>query len=148
MMAFQPWFERFFLMSQHANSEQRRYQRFRALKDDKPCIDVCIGQMRVHVLDLSLDGFSIASDDVAPEQEIEFVMRLIDGFGDKIRGRARCMNAGSMLNPPTYGFQFTELSADDARTLQEWLTVIVICAASVRLSAREAEAIVKGPSLI
>lgn len=135
-------------MSQHANSEQRRYQRFSALKDGKPCIDVCIGQIRVHVQDLSLDGFSVASDGVAPEQEFEFVMRLIDGFGDKIRGRARCMNASSTPTPRAYGFQFTELSADDARTLQEWLTVIVICAASVRLSPREAEAIVKGPSLI
>ena len=40
------------------------------------------------------------------------------------------------------------LSEAEQKTLQEWLTVIVICGASVRLTPHEAEAIVKGPSLI
>ena len=129
-------------------SERRQRQRFAARRDGKSCINVQIGSDRQPVIDLSLDGFSIPAGMLAPEHEFDFEMRLIDGFGDKVRGHARVMNTIPGAHGAQTGCRILSLEADGARTLQEWLTVIVICGASVRLSPADAEAIVKGPSLI
>jgi hypothetical protein len=132
------------MTSSPSNPDRRQCQRFAALRDGKPCIDISLNGLRLPLIDLSLDGFSLPASAELPEGEFDFVMRLIDGFGDKVSGRARLVNQPGDLQ----GCQFSTLSESAARTLQEWLTVIVICSASVRLSSQEAEAIVKGPSII
>jgi hypothetical protein len=124
--------------------ERRQRQRFAAIRDGKPCIEVLIGEKRIPLIDLSLDGFGVPSNEECPAGEFDFVMRLIDGFGDKVKGRAMAMNQA----PGQTGCRFISLDAGNEKILLEWLTVIVICGASVRLTPADAEAIVKGRSLI
>lgn len=131
-----------------ATGERRQRQRFAALRDGKPCIEIILDGQRLPLTDLSLDGFSLSARFPLPEGEFDFSLRLIDGFGDKITGCAQVMNrVGDAAHGQT-GCRFVSLSPGGEQTLQEWLVVIVICSASVRLSSREAEAIVQGPSLI
>ena len=133
----------------NAYTERRQRQRFAAQRDGKTCVSVSInGGTSLPIIDLSLDGFSIPAEAITSNREFDFEMRLIDGFGDKVRGRARAMNTVPGQTGPQAGCSILTLTDGDGQTLQEWLTVIVICGASVRLSPQDAEAIVKGPSLI
>lgn len=129
-------------------AERRQRQRFAALRDGKSCISIKVGEQQLPVLDLSVDGFSLPADALPIGHEFDFTMRLIDGFGDKVHGRAQAVNQVGSTSSGQLGCKITLISEKDAKNLQEWLTVIVICGASVRLSPHEAEAIVKGPSLI
>lgn len=133
------------MSTQDDYQERRKRQRFAARRDGKPCISIRIGEQQIALNDLSIDGFSIPHNDAIPLNEpFDFEMRLIDGFGDRIRARAVAVNEVNEI----LGCQFLDLDAAQQRTLEEWLTVIVICGASVRLTPADAEAIVKGPSLI
>jgi hypothetical protein len=129
-------------------AERRQRQRFAAKRDGKACIDILINGQRLPVIDLSIDGFSIPADNALELATFDFEMCLIDGFGDKVRGRAEAVNQIGDAATGQIGCRFLTLSEKDSKTLQEWLTVIVICGASVRLTPDDAEAIVKGPSLI
>lgn len=124
--------------------ERRQRQRFAAIRDGKPCIEVVINERRLALIDLSLDGFGVPANTDCPEGEFEFVMRLIDGFGDKVKGRAVAVNQAAGQT----GCRFVDLDEASEKILQEWLTVIVICGASVRLTPADATAIVTGPSLV
>lgn len=129
-------------------TERRQRQRFAALRDGKPCITLHVDGQSVTLIDLSIDGFSIPAGIIPPETTFDFEMRLIDGFGDKVRGSAKAVNQIGTEAGGQTGCQIVAMADGDAQNLQEWLTVIVICGASVRLTPADAEAIVKGPSLI
>jgi hypothetical protein len=129
-------------------SERRQHQRFPAIRDGKPCIDIEINGTRQELIDLSVDGFSIPACSLEPDSSFDFIMRLIDGFGDKVRGRAQVVNELGGPENKQIGCCFVSLDERSEKILHEWLTVIVICGASVRLTPEDAEAIVKGPSLI
>lgn len=131
-----------------APAERRQRQRFAALRDGRPCIEISVAGERCTLIDLSLDGFSLPASFKLPAGEFDFVMRLIDGFGDKVSGRACLMNQTGDAARGQSGCRISSLAPGGDKTLHEWLVVIVICSASVRLSSREAEAIVQGPSLI
>ena len=136
-------------MSSHKNyAERRQRQRFAAMRDGKACIRIKIDGQDLNVIDLSIDGFSIAASAAIAESEFDFEMRLVDGFGDKVRGRAKAVNQIGEADTAQIGCRFVALLEQGEKTLQEWLTVIVICGASVRLTPADAESIVKGPSLI
>lgn len=124
--------------------ERRQRQRFAAVRDGKACIELLAEGRNLTLVDLSLDGFGVPADPGCPEGEFEFTLRLIDGFGDKVKGRAMAVSK----TPGQVGCRIVAFEAGSDKVLQEWLTVIVICGASVRLSPADAEAIVKGPSLI
>jgi len=128
--------------------ERRQRQRFAALRDGKPAISLQTGDQRTYLIDLSIDGFSIQAGIVEMETEFDFELRLVDGFGDKVRGRAKAVNQLGDTTDGQTGCRFVSLEDGGEKMLQEWLTVIVICGASVRLTPADAEAIVKGPSLI
>lgn len=128
--------------------ERRQRQRFAAQRDGKPAISLQTGDQRTFLIDLSIDGFSIQAGIVEMDTEFDFEMRLVDGFGDKVRGRAKAVNQLGEIPSGQTGCRFLELAEGCEKMLQEWLTVIVICGASVRLTPADAEAIVKGPSLI
>ncbi|KAF7597758.1 MAG: PilZ domain-containing protein [Candidatus Dactylopiibacterium carminicum] len=133
------------MSTQDEYQERRKHQRFAAQRDGKPCIDILVAGKRITLNDLSIDGFSLPPDEALVEGEtFDFEMRLIDGFGDRIRGQAIAVNEVNGL----IGCQFVDLDPAQQRVLEEWLIVIVICGASVRLTPADAEAIVKGPSLI
>lgn len=128
--------------------ERRQRQRFAALRDGKPAISLQTGDQRTYLIDLSIDGFGIQAGIVEMEAEFDFELRLVDGFGDKVRGRAKAVNQLGDVTDGQTGCRFISLEDGGEKILQEWLTVIVICGASVRLTPADAEAIVKGPSLI
>ena len=129
-------------------SERRQRQRFAAQRDGKPCITLHAGDIRLPIIDLSVDGFSLAAGAFEPGAAFDFEMRLVDGFGDKVRGRAQVVNLIGDATTGQIGCRFVSLAEGGEKMLHEWLTVIVICGASVRLTPADAEAIVKGPSLI
>ena len=134
--------------SHHEYAERRQRQRFAAKRDGKPCINILINGLRLPLIDLSIDGFSVPAGNGLALGKFDFEMRLIDGFGDKVQGHAEAVNQIGDSATGQIGCHFLELSEQASKTLQEWLTVIVICGASVRLTPDDAEAIVKGPSLI
>lgn len=124
--------------------ERRTRQRFSALRDGKPYVWLVLDNQRWPLNDLSLDGFSVTSDAPLPVGEaFDFILKLADA-PDKVKGQARAMNAENGLK----GCSFLAVEGDGEARIFEWLTVIVICSAKLRITAREAEAIVKGPSLI
>jgi hypothetical protein len=129
-------------------AERRSHQRFAALRDGKPCITLHVSDQRIEIIDLSVDGFSVAKGTLNTTSSFDFEMRLIDGFGDKVKGRAESVNEIENSDVSTTGCKFLSLADGSEKILHEWLTVIVICGASVRLTPADAEAIVKGPSLI
>lgn len=136
------------MTADNSYQERRQRQRFAALRDGKPAISLHIGDIKTYLIDMSIDGFSIAAGIVETDTEFDFEMRLVDGFGDKVKGRAKAVNKFGPEDAGQTGCQFTTLEESGEKILQEWLTVIVICGASVRLTPADAEAIVKGPSLI
>jgi len=124
--------------------ERRSRQRFPALRDGKPYVWLLLNNERWPLNDLSLDGFSVG-DEVPLHQgaPFDFVLRLVDA-PEKVIGRAQAMNSEGGL----IGCRFLSVEGCGEGLIFEWLTVIVICSAKLRITVKEAEAIVKGPSLI
>ncbi|HEX5127445.1 MAG TPA: PilZ domain-containing protein [Rhodocyclaceae bacterium] len=130
------------------NTERRKRQRFLAQRNGKPYFWVMIDGQRMPLIDLSLEGFSIAAT-APPESDKTFTFELrLEDVPGKVRGQAQTVNFISGEPAGQIGCRFISLESDSAITLHEWLTVHVICAATVRISAKEAESIVSGPSLI
>ena len=135
-------------MTQDKYSERRKRQRFLAVRSGMPCFWILLGDARIPLIDISLSGFSIASTTEPKNKEpFEFVLRL-EGIPDKIKGLAQHLNY--LPGEPTgqVGCGFVSLEGEGAMRLHEWLTVHVIAGASVRITTKEAERIVEGPSLI
>lgn len=124
--------------------ERRSRQRFPALRDGKPYVWLLLGTERWPLCDLSLDGFSVAAETpLVAGAAFDFVLKLSDA-PDKVKGLAQTMNTVGGLT----GCRFVSIEGDGEARIFEWLTVIVICAAKLRITTKEAEAIVRGPSLI
>lgn len=130
-------------------TERRRRQRFLARNSDGSSpFWVAVDDQRLPLNDLSLEGFSISSATPATSPEpFPFELRL-EGIPDKVRGIAEPVNFVPGEPQGLIGCRFVSLEGSGAQRLHEWLTVHVIRSASVRISAKEAEAIVAGPSLI
>lgn len=136
-------------MSADTNSNERRTrQRFAAQRDGKTIFWVELNGHRLPLNDLSLEGFSYASA-IEPEIGMEFAFALrLDGIPDRVRGQARIVNYIPQGESGQVGCRFMSFENDGAYDLHDWLTVHVITSASVRISEKEAKAIVAGPSLI
>lgn len=135
-------------MTQYEYRERRQRQRFLAKRGDATCFWVAFDGKRIPLIDLSLEGFSIAA--AAPpkdNQTFAFELRL-EGIPDKIKGQAQHVNFVPGEPEGQMGFRFASLEGEGAMRLHEWLTIHVIATASVRITAKEAEKIVEGPSLI
>jgi hypothetical protein len=72
----------------------------------------------------------------------------LEGIPDTSRGLAQQMNQGPGEPEGQIGCSFLSFEGEGAVRLHEWLTIHVIANASVRITAKEAEKIVEGPSLI
>jgi hypothetical protein len=124
--------------------ERRARQRFPAVRDGKPYVWLLLGDARWPLSDLSLDGFSVAQETpLKPGDTFEFALKLSDA-PDKVKGVAEAMSTLGGLT----GCRFVSVEGEGEARVFEWLTVIVICAAKLRITAKEAESIVRGPSLI
>ncbi|MCL2658694.1 MAG: PilZ domain-containing protein [Betaproteobacteria bacterium] len=128
--------------------ERRRNQRFIAKRDGETCFWILMDGQRKPLNDLSLSGFGIpgAAEDATP-REFDFELRL-EGIPDKIRGVARIVNHVPNATGGQIGCRFVSFQGDGEENLKEWLTTHVIWSSSVRLSEKEAAAIVSGPSMI
>lgn len=135
-------------MSQHEYKERRQRQRFIAKRGGATFFWVAVDGNRIPLIDLSLEGFSISSAAVPTSTEaFPFELRL-EGIPDKIRGQAQQMNEVPGEPEGQIGCSFLSFEGEGAVRLHEWLTIHVIANASVRITAKEAEKIVEGPSLI
>ena len=135
-------------MSQYEYQERRQRQRFLAKRSGATCFWVAYDGKRIPLIDLSLEGFSIAASQ-APDSDAPFAFELrLEGIPDKIKGQAQHMNFVPGEPEGQIGCRFISLEGEGAMRLHEWLTIHVIASASVRITAKEAEKIVEGPSLI
>jgi hypothetical protein len=128
--------------------ERRKRQRFVAQRDGTTCFWVVMDGQKRPLNDLSLEGFGFPGEASEGERrEFDFELRL-EGIPDKIRGVARVMNHVPGEHGGQIGCRFVSFSGDGEADLKDWLTTHVIWSSSVRLSEKEAAAIVSGPSLI
>lgn len=128
--------------------ERRKRQRFIAQRDGATCFWLVMDGTKHPLNDLSLEGFGFpGTADAATSRDFDFELRL-EGIPDKIRGVARVMNHVPGENGGQIGCRFISFAGDGQEDLKEWLTTHVIWSSSVRLSEKEAAAIVAGPSLV
>ena len=130
------------------HKERRRRQRFVAKRWGSVCFWIVINGQRLPLNDLSLEGFSLPAG-VPPlgSGAFPFVLQ-IDGVPDEVRGMAEGMNFVLGAEGGLFGCRFLSFEGEGAARLHDWLTVHVIATATIRISEKEAAAIVTGPSLI
>ncbi|ENO88250.1 hypothetical protein [Thauera linaloolentis] len=129
-----------------AAGERRGSQRFVARRRGEPCFWVVVGEERIALNDLSAEGFSYPADE--PRESggaFGFVLQR-DGVPDEIRGRAEVANF--LAGAAQTGCRFVSLEDDGAERLRDWLIAHVLMTATVRITEKDAAAIVSGPSLI
>jgi hypothetical protein len=110
------------------------------------CFWIVIDGQRLPLNDLSLEGFSLPAG-VPPlgSGAFPFVLQ-IDGVPDEVRGLAEGMNFVLGAEGGLFGCRFLSFEGEGATRLHDWLTVHVIATATIRISEKEAAAIVTGPS--
>ena len=129
-------------------AERRQRQRFMARRWGDVCFWVDLNGEHLPVNDVSLEGFSVPSMARPPEPKtFPFVLQLA-GIPDRISGMAQMMNFISTDGGGQLGCRFSSFDGEGSERLHDWLTTHVIAMATVRISEKEAAAIVSGPSLI
>jgi len=128
--------------------ERRHHQRFIAQRDGRYCFWIDMNGERYPLLDLSIQGFSVAPSLVPPVGTvIRFTLYRNEGT-DRLSGRAEVKNQVWAAGKWQIGCLFRELSDAALAQLHTWLTSHVLTGASLPLTEEEAEEIVSGPSLI
>ena len=128
-------------------SEHRMHQRFVARLRGEPYFWALIGEDRLALNDLSLKGFSLpASSMLTPGAQFDFVLQR-EGVPDTIRGYAEVANVFGKKDSFA-GCRILRFEGDSEKRLQDWLVIHVILCATVRISEKEAAAIVSGRSLV
>lgn len=131
-----------------AHAERRKRQRFVAKRWGSACFWVLVDGERLPLIDLSLEGFSMPAGAPLQEQRtFPFVLQL-EGIPDEIRGEARTVNFVVGEGGGQIGCCFLSFAGEGEVRLHDWLTVHLISTATLRISEKEAAAIVAGPSLI
>lgn len=129
-------------------AERRSRQRFVASRRGDTCFWALVNGVRRPLNDLSLEGFSLpASADLETGLGFSFVLQR-EGVPDRIEGHARVVNQVGLGQERKAGCRFTEVDEDGVARLKDWLVAHVLASATVRISERDAAAIVSGPSLI
>lgn len=130
-------------------SERRKRQRFVVKRGERSSFWVEIdAEARAHLIDLSLEGFSVAASDPPPvARDFSFVLGL-DGTPERIKGVARIVNYVPAIDGGQIGCRFESFEGEGETYLKDWLIVHVITSATVRITEKDAAAIVDGPSLI
>ena len=73
-------------------AERRRIQRFLAQRRGQPGSGVMIGDERIELRDISVDGFAIAAETPAGGRRAFRLRAAARGVPDRIRGRAQAVN--------------------------------------------------------
>ncbi len=134
--------------SKASDSDERRiHQRFVARLHGEACFWALIFDQRLALNDLSLKGFSLhASPMLVPGTQFDFVLQR-EGVPDTIRGRAEV--ASVFGNKVSFaGCRITQFEGEGEERLRDWLVIHVILNATVRISEKDAAAIVSGRSLV
>lgn len=127
--------------------ERRIHQRFVARLHGEPCFWAQIGEERLPLNDLSLKGFALpAPPALGPGTQFDFVLQRT-GVPDTIRGRAEVASVFGK-DARSAGCRITRFEGDSEERLQDWLVTHVIRSATVRISEKDAAAIVSGHSLV
>ena len=127
------------------DSERRIHQRFVARIQGEPCFWVTLGNRRFPLNDLSLKGMSLTLQGALVEKGAQFGFTLErTGMPDKITGRAEV----AAVFGANAGCRILSLDEENTERLHEWLVTHVIRSATVRISEKDAAAIVAGSSLI
>jgi hypothetical protein len=129
-------------------SERRLHQRFVARRQDEACFWAMVGEQRIALNDLSVRGFSLPATPSYPiGARFGFTLQR-DGVPDLIRGQAEVVNQIGNGTSANIGCRIVDFEGDGAERLQEWLVTHVICSATVRITEKDAAAIVAGRPLI
>ncbi|MDR1423052.1 MAG: PilZ domain-containing protein [Azoarcus sp.] len=124
--------------------ERRIHQRFVARLNGEPCFWALIGPERLPLNDLSLQGLSFPAQS-GFDQGVQFDFTLQrESVPDAVRGHAEV--AG--LFGGFVGCRILRFESDGAERLHEWLVTHVIRCATVRITEKDASAIVAGHSLV
>lgn len=126
-------------------AERRARQRFLGQRRGEACFWMTVGEARVPLVDISLEGFALPPVAGASAEGFDFVMQRSD-VPDRIAGRAVVVGGHGAARP--LGCRFVDLPADDRQKLQDWLVAHVIMSATVRITEKDATAIVTGRSLV
>ncbi|MDR2688749.1 MAG: PilZ domain-containing protein [Azoarcus sp.] len=130
------------------SGERRVHQRFVARRQGEACFWAHIGDARLALNDLSLKGFSVpATSNLVRGMQFDFTLRR-DGVPDAIQGHGEVVNHLGQADAASAGCRIIGFDGDGAERLQEWLVTHVICSATVRISEKDAMAIVSGHSLV
>lgn len=132
------------------SAERRSRQRFVARRRGDACFWVTVDGHRLALNDLSLEGFSLpASAALGTGQAFQFELER-EGLPDRIRGRAEVVNQipAHANEAAKAGCRFAHLEDEGAERLHDWLVALVMVNATVRITEKDATAIVSGPSLI
>ncbi|THF65110.1 PilZ domain-containing protein [Pseudothauera rhizosphaerae] len=128
--------------------ERRGHQRFLATRRGQVCFWAVIDGEKLDLNDLSLEGFAYpASTAPVPGRDFPFVL-LRSGVPDEVRGTAQVVNYTHDAAGGQAGCRFTALEGDGIERLKDWLVAHVIASATVRITEKDARAIVEGGSLI
>ena len=126
--------------------ERRSKRRFVARRRGEPCFWLVLDGQRIALNDLSAEGFSYPSPTPRANAEVfDFVLQR-EGLPDEIRGRAETVNY--LADGAQTGCHFLSIEGDGQQRLRDWLIAHVIVSASVRITEKDAAAIVAGPSLV
>ncbi|MDR2091721.1 MAG: PilZ domain-containing protein [Azoarcus sp.] len=127
-------------------SERRINQRFIARLHGEPCFWALVAGERIALNDISLKGFALsATPAFALGAQFDFTL-LREGVPDEIRGRAEVSGLSDGGN--TAGCRILCFEGDGPERLQDWLVAHVIRSATVRITEKDAAAIVAGHSLV
>ncbi|MDR0702246.1 MAG: PilZ domain-containing protein [Azoarcus sp.] len=127
-------------------SERRINQRFVARLRGEPCFWALVAGERIALNDISLKGFALpATPAFALGTQFDFTL-LREGVPDEIRGRAEI--TGLFDEGSVAGCRIIRFEGDGPERLQDWLVAHVIRSATVRITEKDAAAIVAGHSLV
>jgi hypothetical protein len=129
--------------------ERRIHQRFVAQLHGEPCFWALVGEERLALNDLSLKGFSLrATPAFTRGTQFGFTLQR-EGVPDEVRGQAEVTGVfGKDEASRAAGCRIVSFEGNDSERLHEWLVTHVIRSATVRITEKDAIAIVAGSSLV
>lgn len=134
-------------MTEDTTEERRCIQRILTTQEGKPPFWLLVGQARIGLRDLSLEGFAApGSPGLEPGRPFAFGIEW-EGEAGTVSGEAEVVNrlgAGS----GQVGCRILAFAGDGRERLHRWLAAHVAACAAVPVSAEEAAEIVSGPCIV
>jgi hypothetical protein len=134
-------------MTEDSTEERRCAQRILTSQEGRPPFWLLVGQARLALCDLSLEGFAVPGA-LGLDEGRAFAFSIEwDGEAGSIHGEAEVVNALGGASGQI-GCRILALSEDGHERLHRWLAAHVAACAAVPISAEEAAEIVSGPCIV